>query len=63
MTASSPLPEKFYTVAQVAELLGVSARSVWRWIDKQDLAAHPLGRSVRISEASLLAFLAKTRRP
>ncbi len=61
MTIDSPLPEKFYTVPEISERLGVSARSVWRWIDRKDLAAHRLGRSVRISEASLQAFLDRSR--
>jgi excisionase family DNA binding protein len=61
MTTSNVLPEKFYTVPQVAERLGVSARSVWRWIDRKDLTAHRLGRSVRISETSLQAYLDRSR--
>lgn len=48
---------RFYTVAQVAELLGVSTRSVRRWIAASELFAHKFGRQVRISETDLRAFV------
>ena len=49
---------RFYTTAQVAELLSVSQRTVRRWIATGELVAHKLGRGVRISEADLKTFLA-----
>jgi excisionase family DNA binding protein len=48
---------RFYTVAQVAELLAVSTRSVRRWIAAGELLAHKFGRQVRISEIDLRAFV------
>ena len=48
---------RFYTVAQVAELLAVSTRSVRRWIAAGELLAHKFGRQVRISEINLKAFV------
>ena len=48
---------RFYTIAEVANLLAVSQRSVRRWIANGELLAHHLGRSVRISDADLRAFL------
>jgi excisionase family DNA binding protein len=48
---------RFYAVAQVAELLVVSTRSVRRWIAAGDLLAHKIGRAVRISEIDLRIFL------
>jgi excisionase family DNA binding protein len=48
---------RFYTVAQVAELLAVSTRSVRRWIAAGELSAHKFGRQVRISEINLKAFV------
>ena len=50
---------RFYTVAQVADLLGVSSRSVRRWIAESDLRAHRFGRQVRISETDLRRMLEK----
>jgi excisionase family DNA binding protein len=48
---------RFYTVAQVAELLGVSTRSVRRWIAAGELLSHKFRRQVRVAEIDLLAFL------
>lgn len=51
-------PETFYTVAQIAECLWVSARSVRRWIHDGELTVHHFGRAVRIATSNLEAFLA-----
>jgi excisionase family DNA binding protein len=61
MSAKSML--HFYTVAEVADLLVVSTRSVRRWIADGDLPTHRFGRQVRISEADLRAFVAEGRTP
>jgi excisionase family DNA binding protein len=52
---------KFYTVEQVAGALEVSLRTVRRWIALDLLRVHRFGRTVRISEADLSAFLATHR--
>jgi excisionase family DNA binding protein len=52
---------RFYTVAQIADLLAVSPRSVRRWISSGDLRTHRFGRQVRISEADLRAFVEEGR--
>jgi excisionase family DNA binding protein len=52
---------KFYTIAQIAELLEVSTRTVRRWIARGALAVHRIGNLVRISEADLRSFLARSR--
>jgi excisionase family DNA binding protein len=54
-------PLSFYTKAEVPDMLGVSLRSVQRWIDSRGLVAHRLGAAVRISEPDLRAFLALHR--
>jgi excisionase family DNA binding protein len=54
---------RFYTVAQVAELLEVSTRSLRRWIADGELRHHRLGRQVRILESDLRAFLEERRAP
>jgi excisionase family DNA binding protein len=52
----------FYTIGEVAEALGVSTRTVRRWIAARALAAHRFdGSLVRIAERDLLAFLAIRR--
>ncbi len=55
------VPKSFLTVRQVAERCGVSERTVRRWIKTGELRAHQLGRSVRVSEEDLAAFLAVHR--
>ena len=58
---SSRTITRFYTVAQVAELLAVSTRSVRRWIAAGELLAHKFGRRVRIAEVDLHGFLHQHR--
>jgi len=53
--------ERFFTIAAVAELLGVSMRTVRRWINRGDLVAHHFGTAVRIAESDLKAFIARQR--
>jgi excisionase family DNA binding protein len=54
-------PTKFYTVDQVADALGVSARSVRRWIKHKKLIAHHFGAAVRIADTDFAAFVAQQR--
>jgi len=54
-------PAPLRSIAEVAALLGVSTRTVRRLIAGGDLLAHRIGRSLRISEADLSAFLARAR--
>jgi excisionase family DNA binding protein len=53
--------QKFFTIAEVAECLHVSTRTVRRWIRSGDLVAHRVGGVVRIAERDLLTFLALHR--
>jgi excisionase family DNA binding protein len=52
---------KFYCSDEVAELLGVSTRTVRREIGRKELIAHKIGRAVRIAEPDLKAFIARHR--
>jgi excisionase family DNA binding protein len=52
---------KFYCIDEVAELLGVSTRTVRRSIERKELIAHKIGRAVRIAEPDLKAFIARHR--
>jgi excisionase family DNA binding protein len=51
-------PLRFFTVAEIAERLRVSTRTVRRWIETFELVSHRFGRAVRIAESDLNAFLA-----
>jgi excisionase family DNA binding protein len=52
---------KFFTIAEVAEMLRVATRTVRRRIASGDLIAHRFGGAVRIAERDLWAFLALHR--
>jgi excisionase family DNA binding protein len=52
---------KFFTIAELAERLSVSTRTVRRWIEAGDLVVHRLGSVVRIAEDDLRTFLAVHR--
>jgi excisionase family DNA binding protein len=52
---------RFFTVAEVAECVDVSSRSVRRWIESGHLIPHRFGGAVRIAESDLRAFLAMHR--
>jgi excisionase family DNA binding protein len=52
---------RFFTIAQVAEGVGVSSRTVRRWLQAGDLVAYRIGGVVRIAERDLNAFLALHR--
>jgi excisionase family DNA binding protein len=54
---------RFFTVNEVAEIVGVSVRTVRRWIKSGDLVAHHIGTVVRIAESDLRAFIARHRDP
>lgn len=48
---------KVYTPKEVAEMLQVTERTVYRWIDKGHLKAAKLGKLWRITEQALNEFL------
>jgi excisionase family DNA binding protein len=54
-------PMQFFTIAEVAECVDVSTRSVRRWIKSGHLIPHRFGGAVRIAESDLRAFLAMHR--
>jgi excisionase family DNA binding protein len=62
VTASSNHPKRFFSPGQVAEQLGLSTKTIRRWIDRGELHVHRLGRQIRISEEDLAAFLRGHRR-
>jgi excisionase family DNA binding protein len=54
---------QFFTVAEVAEFVGVSVRTVRRWIKSGELVAHHIGAVVRIAQSDLKAFIGRHRDP
>ncbi len=51
-----PKINRLLTVHQVAEILQVSERSVWRWIAADVLPVRRFGRCVRVDPDDLNAF-------
>ena len=51
----------FYSIMDVATGLGISDKTVRRWIKSSELTAHQIGRQWRISKTDLETFL-KLRR-
>ena len=54
-----PARSRFLTVAEVAEIMRVSTMTVYRLIKSSELAAVRVGKSYRIREDDVDAFLAK----
>lgn len=52
---------RFYTIAEVADFLGVSTRTVRRWIEYKKLVAHYFGTTVRVAKSDLTAVIAAHR--
>jgi excisionase family DNA binding protein len=52
---------RFFTIKQIAAQLGVSERTVSRWIASRELKSHKFGAAVRISEDDFRAFVAVQR--
>ncbi len=53
--------ERLLSAEQVAELCGLSRRSVYRAVDTGELAAYRLSNRVRIPESAVEAWLAANR--
>jgi excisionase family DNA binding protein len=50
---------KFHMISEVAEALRVSKMTVYRLVNTGDLEAVRIGRSFRVTESSLRAYLKK----
>lgn len=60
-SSGDPGLPRLHTVAVVAERLSTSERTIHRLIDRGELAVHRIGRSVRIAEDDLQAYLRQVR--
>jgi excisionase family DNA binding protein len=52
---------RLLSIETVAKMLDVCAKTVRRWISQGELPVHRLGRQLRISEADLAVFIARSR--
>ena len=48
---------KIYTLREVEQILGVTQRTLYRWIDNGSLKAFKAGRTWRVSEEALQEFI------
>ncbi len=62
-TVAGPGFPRLFSIDRVAELCGVSSKTVRRWIARKLLPVHRLGRQLRISQPDLAAFLMRSRQP
>jgi len=59
--ANHPSLPRLLSVEDVAVALGVSQKTIRRWIEKEALPHHRLGGLIRIAEVDLRTFLAMRR--
>jgi len=51
--------EQYYTVKEIAEMLKVTMKTIYRIIEAGELPAARVGKSLRISETNLKKYLDK----
>jgi excisionase family DNA binding protein len=49
------------SLREVAEQYGVCRKTISRWIKREGLPVHRVGRTVRVAEADAIAFMACRR--
>lgn len=54
-------PQRWFTVQEAADFLGVNRRFVYRLTEEGRIAKHKMGRLVRLDRADLEEFIAETR--
>ena len=57
-----PLEKEFYTVKELAELLQVTPTTIYRLMNRGELAYHQVGRAKRFSREDVEEYLKRARR-
>jgi excisionase family DNA binding protein len=56
-------PIRWLSTKEASELLGVTLRSLYRFIDEGDLVAYKFGRVIRIQQSDVERFIEASRIP
>lgn len=57
------MEEKYYTPDEIARMFKVTRNAVYNWYRRGQLGGIHIGRTLRISEAALQAFIQQGRKP
>ena len=52
---------EWLSTKEAAELLGLTPRTLYRFIDEGDIAAYKFGRVLRLKRRDVLAFIERSR--
>lgn len=55
------LPQEFYTVKELADLLRITEMTIYRWVKRGEIVAYQIGRVMRFRRDDIEAFLEKHR--
>lgn len=58
-----PDPIRWMSTRETSERLGVTLRTLYRFIDEGQIAAYKLGRVIRLKESDVEAFIEASRIP
>ena len=56
-----PAPVEWLSTADAAKALGITARTLYRFIDAGDLPAYRFGRVIRVKQSDVDAFIDAAR--
>ena len=59
---TTTVANEFLSVAEAAEFVGVSTKTIRRWLNTDELRAHGTGRVLRVRRAGLIALMERGRR-
>ena len=62
-TISQKSSQRFYSVAEVAEMLGVSVACIREWVWRRKIPVHRVGRHVRIAGTTIDQLVADSYVP
>ncbi len=55
--ASNSLTDRWYSVEEIAEYLGISKETVYRWVDRSKIPAHRVGKFWKFKTSEVDAWI------